>query len=224
MNLQKKIIACLPGDSFSDNFVKSIINLTAWAALAGHNLRLSFAKSCNIYYVRNMCLGGQVMAGKDQKPFQGEHYDYILWIDSDQVFNPEDLDKLIKRDLDIVGGLYLMEGGMKYAAVKDWDENFFKKYGCFNFLTPADTKHTIAPIEVAYTGFGFLLVKHGVFETMEYPWFRQKMINIGNMKDACMEDVYFCLTARENGYKIYVDPTVIVGHEKKEVLFPGKIK
>jgi len=223
MNLQKKIIVCLPGNSFSDNFLKCIIDLVSWGQTSGHQLQFSFASSCNIYYVRNQCLGASVMRGKDQKPFNGAPYDYILWIDSDQVFKPEDLERLLSRDLDIVGGLYLMAGGIQYAAVMDWDENFFKKHGHFNFLTPADAKHTIIPIPVAYTGFGFLLVKHGVFESMEYPWFRQRMITISNMQDACMEDVYFCLVAQEKGYKIYVDPTVIVGHEKKDVLYPGKI-
>jgi len=218
-------MVCLPGNNFSDNFMKCIIDLVSWAHTsgAGHQLRFSFASSCNIYYVRNMCLGASVMRGKDQKPFDGEYYDYILWIDSDQIFKPADLERLLSRDLDVVGGLYLMAGGVQYAAVKDWDKKFFKKHGSFNFLTPKDASHTLAPIEVSYTGFGFLLVKHGVFESLEYPWFRQRMIKIGDMQDACMEDVYFCLTAKEAGYNVHVDPTVIIGHEKKDILFPGKL-
>jgi hypothetical protein len=33
-----------------------------------------------------------------------------------------------------------------------------------------------------------------------------------------MEDVAFCHKAIEKKYNIYVDPTVIVGHEKKIIL------
>jgi hypothetical protein len=73
-------------------------------------------------------------------------------------------------------------------------------------------------MEAAYTGFGFMLIKKGVFESMEYPWFRPVMKQIGNAMDFCMEDVGFCLTARERGYKIFVDPQVRVGHEKRVVL------
>lgn len=65
---------------------------------------------------------------------------------------------------------------------------------------------------------GFILVKKGVFESMEYPWFKPIEKKIGNMVDFTMEDVAFCLTAREKGFEIYVDPTVRVGHEKKVIL------
>ena len=49
---------------------------------------LSNASSSNVFFVRNMCLNGDVLMGIDQKPFQGKiNYDYIMWIDSDQVFS-----------------------------------------------------------------------------------------------------------------------------------------
>jgi GT2 family glycosyltransferase len=32
-----------------------------------------------------------------------------------------------------------------------------------------------------------------------------------------MEDVSFCLRAREKGFKVHVDPKVVVGHEKKVI-------
>ena len=88
----------------------------------------------------------------------------------------------------------------------------------FEFLTPEDIKDKKELIEVAYTGFGFICIKKGVFESMEYPWFKPTFKTIGNVVDFTMEDVSFCLNAKERGFKIYVDPTVIVGHEKKVVL------
>jgi GT2 family glycosyltransferase len=62
-----------------------------------------------------------------------------------------------------------------------------------------------------------MLIKHGVFERMTYPWFKPVTVKIGTMVDFTMEDVTFCLRAKEKGYKVYVDPTVKVGHEKKVV-------
>ena len=44
------------------------------------------------------------------------------------------------------------------------------------------------------------------------------MNHIGDIVEPTSEDVGFCLRARENGYKIWVDPTVCVGHEKTVVL------
>jgi hypothetical protein len=81
-----------------------------------------------------MCLGGNVQAGKDQKPWSGKlDYDYMLWIDSDIIFKPEDFIKLLQMEVDIASGLYLMTNGTRepnqFATVVDWDEKFFEKNG-----------------------------------------------------------------------------------------------
>jgi GT2 family glycosyltransferase len=214
-----RIIACLPGASYSGNF------LHCWTALLDHcykknfQIMISQQYSPNIYYVRNMCLGADIRRGIHQKPYNGEiDYDYILWIDSDIVFRTEHFDKLLYSNKDIVSGLYLMSDGEQYATVENWDEDYFKKNGYFKFLTPELIKDKKEQFPVAYTGFGFMLIKKGVFENMEYPWFRPEYVQIGNATDFTMEDVGFCLNARKKGYKIFIDPTVIVGHEKKKIL------
>jgi GT2 family glycosyltransferase len=183
-----------------------------------------------------MCLGADVIRGKNQKPFDEKlQYDYLLWIDSDIIFRPEHLIQLLSHNDDIVSGIYMMADNKHFATVKNWDEEYFKQHGSFQFLTPQDipnnsvqksfadkpetvNRQPFPLLEVAYTGMGFMLVKRGVFESMEYPWFRPIEIQIGNMTDFTMEDVSFCLRAQEKGYKIYIDPTVRVGHEKKVVI------
>ena len=108
-----------------------------------HNIQwgLSQKYHVNRYFVCNACLGGSSRGGKNQKPFQGKvDYDYLMWIDSDQVFNPSDFFNLLKKaqetNVDILSGLYLMQGGQYFATVEDWDKEFFKKNGYFKFLTP----------------------------------------------------------------------------------------
>lgn len=252
MALQSKrpltVVFCLPGSSFSGRFVQCWTNLLAWCL--GNSIRpvLSQRYSCNIYYVRNMCLGADVSRGKDQKPFDGKlDYDYIMWIDSDILFTPEQFARLLSHDKEIVAGLYLMQGGSAYAAVLEWDEDYFAKHGHFRFLTPEDLATNPQPgsghpgwkdvrdenqtspnpqstirnpqlVGVAYAGMGFMLVKYGVFEGMEYPWFRPIQKRIGDMVDYTMEDVAFCLRAREMGYRVLADPGVKVRHEKGQVL------
>ena len=63
-----------------------------------------------------------------------------------------------------------------------------------------------------------MLVKKGVFENMKYPWFQPIEKRIGDMVDFTMEDVAFCLRAKEKRFKIWIDPQVRVGHEKKITL------
>ena len=78
------------------------------------------------------------------------------------------------------------------------------------------------PFTVDYTGFGWLLIKNGVFENegMPYPWFAPKMqvFESGEVQDMCGEDVSFCLDAKEAGFEIWCDPKIRVGHEKTRVI------
>ena len=53
---------------------------------------------------------------------------------------------------------------------------------------------------------------------MEYPWFRQMKKQVGDLEEYCSEDVEFCQLAREAGFKIFIDPQMVVGHEKMRIL------
>jgi hypothetical protein len=214
-----KLILCIPGSSFSGRFLECLVDLIAFCFANNIQCLLSRKQSNNIYFVRNLCLGADVTRGPLQKPFDGKiDYDYLMWIDSDIIFRPEQIGQLINKNMDIASGLYLMEDGKSFAAVRDWDTEFFKANGYFKFLTPEDIKDAKEPVEVAYAGFGFMLIKKGVFETMTYPWFEPRKHEIGGMVDYSMEDVGFCLRAQEKGFKVFVDPQVRVGHEKKMIL------
>jgi hypothetical protein len=187
----------------------------------GHSIYVSCRQSCNIYYVRNLCLGGSVMRGPNQKPFNGEiDYDYTIWLDSDISFHYLQIKKLLSYGLDIISGLYLMDDSQSFATVRTWDKSYFKKHGTFQFLTPADIKGITTLIEVDYTGFGLIIIKKGVFESLDYPWFRPLWEEIGPARDFSMEDVGFCRMAQRRGYRVMIDPTVIVGHQKMRLLHP----
>jgi hypothetical protein len=218
-NKPKTVIFCLPGPSFSGTF------LTYWTefvlACTQNNIIPILNQQYDpvVYYVRNKCLGGDVLRGKKQKPFNGQlHYDYIMWIDSDILFNFINFYQLLKHDLNIISGIYAVQGGNNFATVVNWDTDFFMKNGYFEFLAPKDIEGKKDLIEVAYTGFGFILIKRGVFESLEYPWFRPVFQKLSDdIEDFSSEDASFCQIIREKGYKIFIDPLVRVGHEKKIV-------
>ena len=172
-----------------------------------------------VSYARCLCLGADVRRGIHQKPFDGKiDYEYIMWIDSDIVFSFEQIQKLISYDKDIVSGIYKTENGQNYACVKDWDQEFYKENGSFYFLQEKDCKPHKGLMEVEYNGMGFMLIKKGVFEKVEYPWFCQLKKQIGDLEDYCSEDVAFCHLARKAGFQIFIDPQLVVGHEKMRVL------
>jgi len=184
----------------------------------------------NVYYVRNKCLCGDVLRGKRQPIFNEMDYDYVMWIDSDQVFTFADLASLIKHDLDVVSGIYLMDPGKLYAVVKDWDKNFYKKNGYFEFLSKDDVstskKKGETLLQVSYSGMGFMLIKKGVIEVIDYPWFSPIWEEFGEegtskadiISEFTSEDVGFCRKLIKAGIKIHVDLNVVVGHEKMTIL------
>lgn len=193
------IVFCLPGTTFSHNFLSSWSELLLYCVT--HKIRpiISSHQSSNVHFVRNMCLGADVLRGKDQKPFDGKlDYDFIMWIDSDQVFSVNSFKSLLKHDKDVVSGLYLMKNGQQYTTVRNWDESNFLNKGSFEFLNRktlmewldenADgeieekkdklgnpykdySKCKIPLMPVSYSGLGWTLVKKGVYEKLSYPWF-----------------------------------------------------
>ena len=216
------IVFCIPGNRFTDNFLKSWTNLFAWCINNNINPLLSNSYDSNVYYVRNMCLGADLKRGKNQKPWNNEvNYDYIMWIDSDMVFSPKNFEDLLKMDKDIASGIYKMSNQIHYATVENWDKTHFEEHGSFEFLTDdiiSKKEKTIFPIE--YTGFGWVLIKKGVVENMEYPWFRPEWDSFknGEILEFCSEDVGFCQNIIKKGYQIYVNTEIIIGHEKSLII------
>lgn len=222
--MRTKIIFALPGNKFSGNFLSCWTELLNECQKKNISMGLSQTFSSNVYHVRNKCLGGDSRRGIKQKPFNGEiDYDYIMWIDSDIYFHPSQFFKLLEANKDIVSGLYMMDDNTHYATVENWDEDFYGDNGYFQFLTREDIKNRNKLFKVDYTGFGWMLIKKGVFESMEYPWFDVHWTEIEKdqkiIREFASEDVSFCKRAQKNGYNIWIDPTVIVGHEKNMILF-----
>lgn len=223
--MKPTIIFCLPGSTFSGKFLQCWTDLLYTLTKNDYKVILSQKSNSNVYYVRTICLGADVRRGIKQVPFGGTiHYDYLMWIDSDVIFKPDDFFKLLNHDKDIVGGVYPMEDEFSYPVVIDFDTQYFLENGSFQFLNK-NTIDTVKRtpeglIDVTYTGFGFLLMKYGVIERIPYPWFEPQTFAVENsyIKDFCSEDVSFCLNAKNAGFSILIDPTVRVGHLKERIL------
>lgn len=216
----KTVIFCLPGNSFSNNFLLAWTELIIKCKEYGIQVYYTNKYTSNVYYVRNMCLGGNVLNGKNQKPYQGQlKYDYIMWIDADIYFKSDQffymLTQAEKRDIKILSGAYIMHNNVQYPVVKNMDFEYFKKHGTFEFLTRETIKDAEEFIEVDYTGFGFMLVKYNIFEQLKYPWFSSINIKIDDeIQDFCSEDVSFCLKMKKKNIPITLASKVIVKHEK----------
>ena len=216
------VVACIPGREFSGLFFDAWNEFAERCRDAGIKLVISRTYDAVVYYARNKVAGGDTRRGLRQVPWDGAvDYDYMLWIDSDVLFRFEDFLALLKHQVAIAGGVYLMADGQRFAAVETMDAEAFRATGHFEFLTPAALARRDGLVQVDYCGFGFVLIRAGVFEKLEYPWFRPVWIDMpGGVREFTSEDVGFCIEARKAGFPIHVDPRVIVGHEKSTVLKP----
>ena len=227
----KAIVFCLPGRGVSFTFLKNFVQLCFDLVQAGASIQISQDYSSMVNFARCKCLGANVLRGPKQIPWDGKlKYDYQLWIDSDIVFNSEKFFQLFldanpegKPEREIVAGWYCTEDG-KTTSVAHWleEDDFRSNGGVMNHETIESISKRKKPFTVDYTGFGWLLIKKGVFEHegLPYPWFAPKMqvFESGDVQDMCGEDVSFCLDAIEAGFKIWCDPRIRVGHEKTRVI------
>ena len=218
----KKIVFCIPGRTFSYKFVLSWSNLLNTCPPVFKVIPLvRMAYSSSVYTVRDMCLEGDKNGLASQKPFGGKlDYDYIMWIDSDSAFEPEQFKTLLdqmeeNKNYQILSALYLLEDG-RYSAHFDPQIS-----GKNTPVTPKDVKSGLGtkPFKVLYSGMGFMLVRRGVFESLTYPWFIPfSYAGAGGAQILAGEDASFCRRAQQAGFDTWVDPKVIIGHEKPAIL------
>lgn len=131
--------------------------------------------------------------------------DYVMFIDDDIVFPIDGIDKLIAHNKDIVSGLYFgrREGRNEPIAYKRlYPYNIFRKGAKIDIIDDVDTFQ-----EVRGVGMGFCLIKTDVLRKIlkHYPTPFEPMKCMG-------EDLSFCYRARRLGYKVYVDPSIQLGH------------
>ena len=220
----KKIVFCLPGRGCSYIFLKNFVQLCFDMVQNNMSIQISQDYSSMVNFARCKCLGANVLRGPDQLPWDGKlKYDYQLWIDSDIVFDTEKFYRLVHMKKDIASGWYCTEDG-KTTSVAHWmeEDDFRQNGGVMNHETIETMSKRRKPFTVDYAGFGWLLIKHGVFENegLKYPWFAPKMqvFESGEVQDMCGEDVSFCLDAIAAGFEIWCDPKIRVGHEKTRII------
>lgn len=184
---------------------QSMVNLL-YHFFAVKDTVIQFAISDNIKidHVRNYLT--QLFLEKDGDKI----FDYVMWIDSDQVFNPGQVEQLIdnleKNQLDIISGLYHKRTSHILEAVA-FDEVGDK------FISIIPNKSGLQ--EVEGVGFGFVLMRPKVLREMHKEYgarqFEFQYIVDGN--EYLGEDLTWSQRARKLGYKIWLDCDCIIGHK-----------
>ncbi len=134
--------------------------------------------------------------------------DYIMWFDSDMIFQADTLERLMKdldEGRDIVGGLYFRRSSPFSPVAFEELEIDMKQ---FRAIKSQGYEGELTGIhEVAGVGFGCVLMKTDVIVDClaKYGTVFAPIGSVG-------EDLSFCWRARELGYKIYLDCDIKCGH------------
>lgn len=138
--------------------------------------------------------------------------DYVFWLDSDMVFEPDTLIRMLKtvkeRNIDILSGLY-------FRRVKPYSPVLFDKLDIRkNICSWSEFKKIPDDVfEIGGCGFGCVLMETSVFLSVQ-----SKHGNMFAPISNNGEDIAFCWRARDCGYTIYCDPSVICGHIGKIIV------
>lgn len=215
---RKLIACCLPGEQFSSVWVSN------WTSLFGHmqnkhQVAVTFGYSSSVYCTRATMAHHLISAGME--------FDYVLWLDDDNILTPEHLEMLIDDlerdpDLDVVVGWcwvqtdwYAIEGSVSCGVLSA--EGMSRNY------THEELMEGQEPVKsIDWSGFPVVLMrglgplkaggKHP-FQALtedQYSW------------GMAGEDVSFFVRAGRAGCKFAVDRRVEVPHFKSRAVGPEK--
>jgi hypothetical protein len=213
---------------YSGTFMTQFVRLLFDLNQQGINFYISQHYSSMVNHARTDCLQADNYAGTMLTPFRGQvPYDYIMWIDSDIIFKTEDLMELLQMNKDISAGWYVQSNGgalsNQSTVVESMNDQELYEKGSNRYETVEDMSRRTEPFKVDYCGFGWILIKKGVYEKIPYPWFVPRVIQLQKpdgtiLEDVCSEDISMCEDFRKYGFDIWVHPKVRVGHQKMIIL------
>lgn len=192
----KKILIAVPCmDMVSARFAQSLATLKKVDQCV-----VSFLMGSLIYDSRNKLAGYALQMEAD----------YILWLDSDMVFRPDTLERMIQvldehPEIDVLSGLYFRRAHpftpVLYKSLEEAD-NGEVKFEDYNDIPEG-------LFEIAGCGFGCVLMRTDcLFNMLDEDglgrWFTPFR--------GAGEDVAFCIRATRAGYSIYCDPSIDCGH------------
>ena len=137
-------------------------------------------------------------------------YDYLFSVDSDISFAPDTLAKLLSHDKDVVCGIYIQRIPNTHT-LELYRKN--ERGGVSNVPVEQLIPNSLNSIDAC--GFGCTLVKKEVMAAIAYPQF--KYYSAIDHNNTISEDIDFCHKARDKGFTIWADTSIMCQHTGKFV-------
>lgn len=210
------VLIATPGKMLHAEYVSSLVDTVRWLESEGLTYKFLNKQGSLISSTREATALDSYTPNWDTREVGGGEYTYgkIFWIDSDIEWDVEHFKKIYEAEQDIIGGMYQTSPDGRVAVA------FFDGAGQPTVVREQDFIMIEGDIHECYgLGFGFIAMKSGVFETCDRPWFLMERIKWAHMDFELNigEDYSFCINARRNGYKIYLNSTVKLRHHKETI-------
>lgn len=183
------VIPCM--DQVPTQFCQSLAMLKKEGECA-----IAFQMSSLIYMARNELAMKAIQMGAD----------YIFWLDSDMVFEPDLMTRMFKtleeKSADFVSGLY-------FKRFPPYEPVAYSKFDIVNdeIVTEKMTEVPTEITSVGGVGFGCVLMSTAMALAV-FNEYNTMFAPIGNVG----EDIAFCYRAKTLGYDILLDPSIRCGH------------
>ena len=168
------------GGMLSENTMHGVLGLQAWSMNEGVGLKVqTMGNESLITRARNTI----VSMFLDDKDYIGTH---LLFIDADIGFVPQNIERLIRADKDIVCGIYprkcihwdKIRGVLKENPNVSNEELEYRSLGYnLNFKDPYNIKIQEGLCEVLEAATGMMLIKRDVFDKMKKAYPERKYIS-----------------------------------------------
>lgn len=192
-----RLLIGIPSTDFLHvEFVKSLTNLVLRLREDEIDFTVHFETGTLVYVARDNIASKAINGG----------FTHVLWLDSDMVFTDDFLDSLMFCGKPFVAGIF-------QSRRKGYHSALFKNLDIDNLERFEEYPH--GTFEIAGCGFAGVLIETEIL--------RQVMVNHGTcflpMK-MYGEDLAFCKRAVDMGYKIYAEPTAVMGHVGHITIYP----
>lgn len=217
-----KVAFCIPvAEAFDPMFVNHAMSIVSYSSKNGVAVtNVGVVERTLIHQARN------ILATE----FLRTDAEWAFWMDSDIVAPPDVLTRLLRvakdKSTPFVTGVYYQRLGMHLPVlwVKDpisKDGEVLKLERKFedDNLESYRHQHMVPrrgandPLRADVCGFGCVITHRSMLEKLAYPYFK-------TLSGQCSEDFYFCVEAKKAGYKLWADPSIVLGHiGKPRVIF-----
>jgi hypothetical protein len=196
-------------------WARSTVNAVAYAWSQGLRVEdMGIIERTVVHWARNELVRAAMAL---RSIHDGKSFTHFMWLDADHIFDRDLICHLARHfhdgNIDMVSALYFgrCPPHLPVAYVQDTNENPYTHYPL------VEVPNCLC--EVDSVGFGAVMTKREIFETMEDPWFHMT----GRGGEHVGEDMSFCVHAKQAGFRVFLDGQYKLGHFADKSIVTEKV-